>query len=215
MFPELQGSKYCYVNLEAEAVRWSGEHPELFSGRANPLLDPRACQRMLDEIHRREGVVWSHGGYLENRSCLWRGSYLEATGNFLHLGVDCNAPRATRVAVYFPAKVILVDHDPDRDGGWGTRVFLASQGPVFVYAHLQNAIVKPGQELEPGAVIAEVGGPPENGNWHPHLHVQAIRTGLFHEILSERFQELDGYGHPDQRVQLEHDFPDPRPYLTL
>jgi len=138
MFPELEGSKYCYVNLEAEAVRWSGEHPELFSAGGNPLLDPAVCERMMDEVHRRYGVVWSHGGYLENRRRLWRGSYLEATGNFLHLGVDCTAPQGTRVAVGFPAKVILVDYDPDRDGGWGTRVFLTSDGPVFVYAHLQN-----------------------------------------------------------------------------
>ena len=215
MFPELQGGKYCHVSLEAEAVRWSGEHRELFSAAGNPFLDPPVCERMMDEVHRRYGVVWSYGGYLENRSRLWRGSYLEATGNFLHLGVDCTVPQGTRVAMDFPAKVILVDHDPDRDGGWGTRVFLASDGPVFVYAHLQNVGVEPGQALETGTVFAEVGGPPENGNWHPHLHVQAIRAGLFHEILLERFQELDGYGHPDVSTELQQDFPDPRPYLGL
>lgn len=86
-------------------------------------------------------------------------------------------PQGTGVAADFPAQVILVDYDPDRDGGWGTRVFLASGGPVFVYAHLQNVGVRPGQALDPGAVFAEVGGPPDNGNWHPHLHVQAIRAG--------------------------------------
>jgi murein DD-endopeptidase MepM/ murein hydrolase activator NlpD len=215
MFPELQGSKYCYVNLEDEAVRWSSEHPELFAGVGNPLLDPGICQRMMDEVHARFGVVWSYGGYLEDRSRLWRGSYLEATGSFLHLGVDCTVPQGTSVAADFPAKVILADHDPDRDGGWGTRVLLASEGPVFIYAHLQGVGVRPGQELEPGAVFAEVGGPPDNGNWHPHLHVQAIRAGLFHEILLERFQELDGYGHPDASAILRQDFPDPRPYLRL
>ena len=215
MFPELQDSKYCYVNLDDEAVRWAGEHPGLFSAGGNPLLDPAVSQRMMDDAHRRCGVVWSQGGYLENRSHLLRGSYLEATGNFLHLGVDCTVPQGTRVAVDFPAHVILVDHDLDRDGGWGTRVFLNSDGPVFVYAHLQNVAVKPGQTLEPGTVFAEVGGPPENGNWHPHLHVQAIRAGLFHQILLERFQELDGYGHPHAIAELEQDFPDPRPYLGL
>jgi murein DD-endopeptidase MepM/ murein hydrolase activator NlpD len=215
MFPELQGEKHCSVNLEAEAVRWRNEHPELFRAGANPLLDPAVCQSMIDEVHRRCGVAWSYGGYLENRSNLWRGSYLEATGNFLHLGVDCTAPQGTRVAVDFPAKVILVDHDPDRDGGWGTRVFLASNGPVFVYAHLQQVRVEPGQALAPGEVFAEVGGPPENGNWFAHLHVQAIRTGLFHEILLERFQELDGYGHPDANTELQYDFPDPLPFLRV
>ena len=215
MFPGLQGSKCCYVNLEAEAVRWSGEHPDVFAGGGNPLLDPAVCQRMMDEVHSRYGVVWSHGGYLENRSRLLRGSYLEATGNFLHLGVDCTVPQGTRVAAGFPARVILVDHDPDREGGWGTRVFLTSGGPVFVYAHLQNVGVRPGQELAPGMVFTEVGGPPHNGNWHPHLHVQAIRAGLFHEILLERFQELDGYGSPAALTMLREDFPDPRPYLGL
>ena len=215
MFPGLRGSKYCYVNLDAEAVRWSGEHPELFSAGDNSLLDPAISQRMMDEVHRRCGVVWSHGGYLENRRHLLRGSYLQATGNFLHLGVDCSVPQGTRVAVDFPAKVILVDHDPDRDGGWGTHVFLTSDGPVFVCAHLQNVGVRPGQALEPGTVFGEVGGPPDNGNWHPHLHVQAIRTGLFNQILLERFQELDGYGHPDAIAELQQDFPDPRPYFGL
>ena len=84
-----------------------------------------------------------------------------------------------------------------------------------MYAHLQDADVSPGQALEPGEVFAEVGGPPENGNWHPHLHVQAIRAELFHEILLERFRELDGYGHPDAISELRRVFPDPRPYLGL
>ncbi|MCE5308301.1 MAG: peptidoglycan DD-metalloendopeptidase family protein [Acidobacteriales bacterium] len=215
MFPELRGQTYCYVNLDAEAVRWNLEHPDLFAGEGNPLLDPTVCQRMMDEVHRRCGVVWSCGGYLEDRSHLLRESYLKATGNFLHLGVDCTVPQGTRVAVDIPAKVILVDHDPDRDGGWGTRVFLATEGLVLIYAHLQNVEVRPGQALEPGEVFTEVGGPPDNGNWHPHLHVQCIRSGLFHEILLERFHELDGYGPPAACSSLQQDFPDPQPYLKF
>ena len=215
MFPELQGSRCGYVNLDEEAVLWSEAHPELFSAGPNPLLDPAVAQRMMDEVHRRQGVVWSHGGYLENRRNLLRGSYLEASGSFLHLGLDCTVAQGTSVSADFPAKIILVDHDPDRDGGWGTRVFLASDGPVFVYAHLQNVRAKAAQTLRPGEVFAEVGGPPDNGNWHPHLHVQVIRAGLFHEILLQRFQELDGYGRPDAIADLQRDFPDPRPYLGL
>jgi murein DD-endopeptidase MepM/ murein hydrolase activator NlpD len=214
MFPGFDHLPHCGVNLEDEAIRWSAAHPE-FASDPNPLLDPAVCQRMVDELHRRLGVAWSHGGYLENRRRLWRGSYLEARGTFLHLGVDLNVPQGTGVAASFPARVFLVDHDPDRDGGWGTRVFLASEGLIFIYAHLQNPSVGPGRALAPGDVFAEVGGPPENGNWMPHLHVQAIRSGLFHEILLERFGEIDGYGHPDDREELAHDFPDPGPWLGL
>jgi murein DD-endopeptidase MepM/ murein hydrolase activator NlpD len=215
MFPEFDCQPHCRVNLDDEAARWGAQHPDLFATGPNPLLDPATCQRMVDELHRRLSVVWSHGGYLENRRRLWRGSYLEARATFLHLGVDINVPQGTRVAASFPARVVLVDHDPDRDGGWGARVFLASEGPLFIYAHLQNSRVEPGDAIDPGNVFAEVGGPPDNGNWYPHLHVQAIRPGLFHEILLERFHELDGYGHPDDRETLAYDFPDPGPWMGV
>ena len=72
---------------------------------------------------------------------------------------------------------MLVDDDRDRDGGWGPRY-------------------EPGEALVPGTVFAAVGGPPYNGNWYAHLHVQAIRESLFRQILLERFHELDGYGPP-------------------
>lgn len=215
MLPEFNNQPHCGIDLDDEAARWSSEHPELFAAGSNPLLDPETSQRMVDDIHRRRGVVWSHGGYLENRRRLWRGSYLEARATFLHLGIDVNVPQGTRVAASFPARIILLDHDPDRDGGWGTRVFLASEGPFFIYAHLQNPRVQPGDAVAAGDVFAEVGGPPDNGNWHPHLHVQAMRPGLFHEILLERFHELDGYGLPDDRHALELDFPDPGPWVGL
>jgi murein DD-endopeptidase MepM/ murein hydrolase activator NlpD len=218
LFPGLEGKRRCQVNLDAECVRWSSRHPELFQSFANPLLDPAACQKMMDEIHREYGVDWSYGGYLEDRRHLWKGSYLEASGNFLHLGVDMTVPRGTEVAATFEARVMLVDEDSDRDGGWGTRVFLkperAGAAPlVFIYAHLEHPRCEPGEPLSPGAVFAAVGGPPANGNWHAHLHVQAVRATVFHEILLAHFDELDGYGPPAGREALQADFPDPLPYL--
>jgi len=217
LFPELEGRAHCRVDLEAESLLWRQEHPELFATSANPLLDPAVCARMVADIHRKYGVEWSYGGYLENRPHLWRGSYLEAGGTFLHLGVDLNVPQGTRVATPTEARVIVVDDDKDQDGGWGMRVFLAPTGAgvVLIYAHLQNATATPGETLEPGTVFTEVGGPPHNGNWMPHLHVQAVRAELFHEILRERFDQLDGYGPYAERDTLQTGFPDPLPYLGL
>lgn len=214
MFPDLRDLRRAHVDLEAEAARFEASHPELFSAGRNPLLDPAVCQRMMDGLHARLDVSWSYGGYLEDRRRLWRGSYLEQTGHFLHLGIDCTVPRATRVAASFSSTVILVDLDPDQDGGWGARVFLASGSLVFIYAHLQNPAVEPGQLLAPGDIIAQVGGPPENGNWHPHLHVQAVRADHFHEILRDRFHQLDGYGPAHTLPTLRRDFPDPLPYFS-
>lgn len=243
LFPGLQGQSYCRVDLEAESRTWRAAHPDLYAdpGR-NPLLDPAVCQRFLEEIHRRRGVDWSFGGHLENRPHLWQNSYLQASGNFVHLGVDFHVPQGTAVAVGRESRVMLVDDDADPNGGWGLRVFLKPAAPpapgagfhpavapdpgsdarpaqapdqeVFlIYAHLQNCRWHPGDRLRPGDVLAEVGGPPGNGNWAPHLHIQAIRAASFQEILLEHFPDLDGYGPPARLPELAHRFPDPLPHL--
>jgi len=243
LFPGLSGQTYCRVDLEAESRFFREAHPELYPDPTrNPLLDPAVCQRFLEEIHHRREVDWSFGGHLENRPHLWQNSYLQASGNFVHLGVDFHVPQGTAVAVGRESQVMLLDDDAAPNGGWGLRVFLkpsmrlspmtdsnpaATAGPgwgarpagtpeteVFlIYAHLQNCRWRPGDRLQPGDVLAEVGGPPGNGNWAPHLHIQALRAASFQEILLEHFPDLDGYGPPARLSELAYRFPDPLPHL--
>lgn len=218
LFPQLAGTSFCEVHLDEEAVRWREQYPERFVGGGNPLLDPAVCQGLLDEFHKRRRVDWSYGGYLENRRHLWQGSYLEQSGNFLHLGVDFNVPQGTAVAASREAAVLLVDHDLDRDGGWGQRVFLKWVGDppndaVLIYAHLQDVTAMPGICLARGTIFAEVGGPPDNGNWAPHLHIQTIPISSLGDTLSNRLAELDGYGPPPGIQDLRADYPDPLPLI--
>lgn len=218
LFPGLGGTFFCEVNLDEEAMRWRALYVDMFANGANPLLDPAVCQTFLDDLHARLGVEWSYGGYLENRRHLWQGSYLERSGNFLHLGIDFNVPRGTPVAAPRAAAAFLVDHDHDREGGWGQRVFLKLEGAppddlVLIFAHLQRAEVTPGTRLLRGEVFAEVGGPPDNGNWAPHLHVQVIPSDFLVDVFTERFAELDGYGPPTQVENLRVSFPDPLPLI--
>ncbi len=218
LFPGLGGTLFCEVNLDDEAVRWRAQHPERFAGGTNPLLDPAICQTFLDDLHARLGVEWSYGGYLEDRRHLLQGSYLERSGNFAHLGIDFHVPQGTSVAAPRAAAVFLVDHDHDCDGGWGRRVFLKLEGeppddPLLIFAHLQEAPVAPGTCLPRGAVFAKVGGPPDNGNWAPHLHVQTIPSDRLVEVFVERFAELDGYGPPARVENLRVNFPDPLPLI--
>jgi murein DD-endopeptidase MepM/ murein hydrolase activator NlpD len=218
LFPSLGGSPFCEVNLDEEAMRWHAQHSERFAGGINPLLDPAICETLLDDFHARHRVGCSYGGYLEDRRHIWQGSYLERTGNFVHLGVDFHVPWGTPVAAPRAAVVFLVDHDLDRDGGWGQRVFLKldcqpPDNPVLIFAHLQGAEVMPGARLAPGAIFAEVGGPPANGNWAPHLHLQTIPPDRLVEALVERFAELDGYGPPSRADDLRVSFPDPLPVI--
>lgn len=214
LFPAMKEKTCCAINLDAEAVAWTERNAGRLVGTTNPLLDPAVCQEMLDEVHRKHSVDWSFGGYLEDRRHVWRGSYLDREGNYLHLGVDLNVPRQTRIHPGIACQVMIVDVDNDIDGGWGTRVFLKpdqslGSNVVFIFAHLENVRVAPGDELQADTPLAEVGGPPHNGNWHPHLHIQAVREDYFRELLLERFHDLDGYGHPDEVHDLRLWFPNP------
>ena len=218
LFPGLGRTAFCAVNLDEEAKRWRAQHPERFAGEANPLLDPAICEALLHDFHARHRVEWSYGGYLEDRRNIWQGSYLERTGNWVHLGVDFHVPRCTPVASPHAAAVFLVDHDLDRNGGWGQRVFLKLDGEppddsVLIFAHLQGADATPGTRLARGTSFAEVGGPPDNGNWAPHLHVQAIPPERLVEVMIERFAALDGYGPPSRVEDLRVRFPDPLPII--
>ncbi len=216
LLPGFGKTSFCEVNLDSAARQWRGRHSQLMA--ENPLLDPYICQSFLDEIHARLHVTWSYGGYLEDRHHLLQGSYLERTGSFVHLGVDINVPQSTPIATPGPGVVLLVDDDHDRDGGWGPRVFLRLDdetlgNPVLIFAHLQGIEIRPGTRLPQGAVFAEVGGPPENGNWVSHLHVQAIRSERLFRVLIERPAELDGYGSVERIEDLRENFPNPLPLI--
>jgi murein DD-endopeptidase MepM/ murein hydrolase activator NlpD len=215
IFPSLAGQRVVGIRLDTAYRRWARAHRDrCTSGGPNPYLDPIVAAEILAEIHRAAGAEWSFGGYLEDRRHLLAGSYLEATGNFLHLGIDVHVPEGTPVVAGVPARVLLVDDDQDPNGGWGPRVFLhraLQQGDdmVGVFAHLRAPRCRPGDVLGPTDVFAEVGGPPFNGNWHPHLHLQLLRVSTFKQLVIGRLDELDGYGPPAKKRELAALFPDP------
>jgi murein DD-endopeptidase MepM/ murein hydrolase activator NlpD len=218
LFPALARARFAEVDMDAEFMAWRACSPEAAGAPLEAGPTPEVLERILDWVHRRHRAEHSFGGYLEDRRHLLHGTYLDATGGYLHLGVDVNVPQGTEVAAGVAARVALVDDDHDRDGGWGCRVFLAptdglASDVILLYAHLQNVRVAPGDGLEAETVIAEVGGPPDNGNWHPHLHLQAVAKPFFVTVLAEHFDTLDGYGHPDSLALLRAHFPNPLTFL--
>lgn len=212
VFPGLAQAPHGELALDALAIAWRKNCPD--AKAVNPFLDPAFCRAEIGKAQRARGWEWSYGGYLEDRRHLWAGSYLDRTGNYLHLGLDLNAPSGTLVATTHAARVMLIDTDSDQAGGWGTRIFLLplrhdGEPLLLIYAHIRAVRCRVGQPVLPGEIVAEVDDPPSNGNWYPHLHVQAIRKALFEDILTERFEELDGYGPPGLIENLRCDYPDP------
>jgi len=218
LFPELKGQRFGYVNMNQVAKAWFAKYPERVASE-NPLLDPTTCQAMMDEIHAEFGFAISYGGWLEDRSTLWRGSYLDEAKIYLHLGVDVNAPAGTAVAVDRHAEVIRVDDDTPLVGGWGNRVILRLRDEpiVLIYAHLAKDVVcKIGDQLAPGDVFAKLGASSENGYWMPHVHVQAVEQKYFDSLLQTgQLDVLDGYGSQEERELLAQRFPDPMRFIQL
>ncbi len=217
IFPELEGRRGAIVNLNTEAIEWLKKNST--GNDVNPLLNPETCDVFVRTIHKKLGVDFSYGGWLEDRSTLWKGSYLDQWKTYIHLGIDINAPAGTLIAASFDATVIKIDDDYPENGGWGTRIILkhANKPFYFIYAHLDREIKnKVGDLILKDHILAKVGNAPYNGNWFPHLHVQCITEQYFKEIEENNlWAELDGYGHADETKIDALRFPDPTPFLSF
>lgn len=221
LFPEITASAARNLNLDSAAREWATKFPELFAEGKNPLIEPIPCQKMVADTHLKLEVEWSWGGYLENRSFLWKGSYLDQTGGYVHAGVDLNLPAGTVVAAPVDFKIMLVDSDYPVNWGWGSRIFATTDCSqeaskfVFIFAHLEDVAVKSGDSVSAGSQIARIGRPPKNGNWYTHLHLQAVEKGYLDGILKAGIENLDGYFHPNDLEKMSKIFPEPMGLLGL
>lgn len=230
-FPDLEGHIFVPVNLndEAKAWRWKMRNWQsiLSHPKGNPLLDPQICQQMVDDVHARmrkalgREEVFSMGGYMEDRSTLWKGlPYMEKHKRFTHIGVDVNVPAWTNVAVSRVSDVIRVDpDDEDSEGGWGPRAFLQIRGTgtILICAHLSKDVrCRVGDVLKPGEVFGSVGEAPANGNWFPHAHLQVLTAEAYEKQMQNKdMADLDGYCDLAHREMACVICPDPTPHITV
>lgn len=214
LFPSLPPGKWMQLNLDCASKEHFPRNQQMPPAEnCNPLLKAEDCSRLVLRMHELAGVNYSYGGYLEDRAHFLRGSYLEEHQSFLHLGVDFSVPSGTEVAATVHGRVIDIFDDHDHAHGWGPRVVLqvASFGQVaaLVFGHLDDIQVIRGQVVEPRTILAVVGSPPVNGNWWPHLHLQALSPQALRLHSENDFSALDGYGQPALRDSLSEMYPNP------
>ena len=92
----------------------------------------------------------------------------------LHAGVDIAAPIGT--PVFAPEAGIVLDAGPA--SGFGLAVYVQHRdGTVTLYGHVNQFFVTPGQLVEAGQQIAEVGNRGQSTG--PHLHFEVHDGGLY------------------------------------
>ncbi len=194
----------------------------LKEGGDAPYLNATVFEQLIARFHAVHSYGWSFGGYLEPRSRLWKGSYLDGIGDeVLHAGIDVNLPKGTPLKAQQDFTVLLSDDDHTLSGGWGPRLILQpgvmdDRDCAVIYSHLQRIAVKEGDEVKKGAILGEIGGPPDNGNWWPHLHIQLVERSWFDTMrLHATLEKLDGYFPLRELAECRLRYPDPIKFMPL
>jgi hypothetical protein len=213
IFPSLINRRWAWVGLDALA---RAEFPD--NSTTNPLNDPWFCDDCVRKVAARLGVDHSWGGWLEDRSHLWRGHYLPP-GCAVHLGIDLNVPTGTPVLTPLSGRVIHAMPCQALGGGWGGWFVLRADIPrcgaaYLLFGHLAHRGLPPqGARLTEGSQVGVIGTPNENGGWYPHLHLQALSIEAWEAVQHAPDTLLDGYGCP--AATLDRRFPDPAPLVMV
>jgi murein DD-endopeptidase MepM/ murein hydrolase activator NlpD len=189
------------VNLDSEARKFFHNKKE------NPLLDPEFCENWVRYLAKKNDHRHCYGGYMENRSFLWKGSYLKPK-NSIHVGVDFSFKVGTPIYGTVPFKVWQVYRDFDQNGGWGERVLIKTEKGLVIFAHLCGVSIEANRDTvyPKGTFIGTVATSYTNGGWFPHLHLQGIKN-------EELITHLDGYSSLYKNIKK--DYPDPLPILNI
>ena len=217
----LKGKRGGYFNLNLRAQRRLPAIVGYYqSPKQSPFLKPRACQEeLIDPAHQELELDYSWGGWIEDRSTVWRGCYMQAGNKYIHLGYDFNAPVGTLVAVDMHCKVISIYSDTPEEHGWGTRVIvrLLDEPMYLIYARvdlLSPAEKLLGTKLKPGDVFGTIAPPERNGGWYSHLHLQGMSPEGY-ELFKAVPESLDGYGKIGEEAKLARLYPDPMRYIRI
>lgn len=160
-----------------------------YGDAANPMTvasagrEPEKASAWWDAFCAEHGISLGIGPWGEARtvytSDIFRSRFIEGERRVHHLGLDLFMPAGTKVHTPLAATVKSVEIEED-PLGYGCIVALLHEPdgcPPFVtlwghLAHEATRRLKPGDVLEGGATVGEMGPPSENGGWAPHLHLQ-------------------------------------------
>jgi 4-aminobutyrate aminotransferase-like enzyme/Ser/Thr protein kinase RdoA (MazF antagonist) len=177
---------------------------------------PHEAQATWEDHCRERGVDLGIGPWGEARTVysgeMFVSKLIDNMRRTRHLGLDLFMAASTRV--YTPVAATVVSVEIEKEPlGYGCLIALRHEPagcPAFItlWGHLAHEALdrlNPGDHLDAGALVGEMGVPDENGGWAPHLHLQiSTDTSLSAtEILGvgeERYLDVWAELFPDART---------------
>ncbi|MAZ26444.1 MAG: peptidase M23 [Cytophagaceae bacterium] len=178
----------------------------------------RAIGKYVDDVIAKNAGKIAYGGYDEQRSIYDRSLYFSDAyqeRRNIHLGMDLWCRAGSDIIAPLDGTVHSYA-DNNNHGDYGPCIILEHrfEGEMFytLYGHLSRLsldVLKIGDVIKQGEVVARLGESFENGDYAPHLHFQVIR-------------DMQGNmgDYPGVCTQTVHDFylancPDPNLILKI
>ena len=195
------------VHTDGRAIVFDLGRGSMMLGEPLSGLAVDRFSRLIDKSMAAANTGFAYGRWAEQRDVysneLFADSGTSARRD-VHLGVDLFCGSGTSVHTPLDGIVrIKANNAQELDYGPLLIVEHATDGGhrfYSLYGHLalgSVATISEGQKLAAGEKIAEVGAPPENGNWPPHLHFQLILD------LLDLGAAFPGVAFPSQQAWLE------------
>ena len=205
--PEIDYSEYVPLNL-------SITNSELQKYKLETAQDYEIF--IQNHLDKNQGKI-AFGGYIETRNLYQRSTVFKNTNSDernIHIGLDLWIKAGTDVLAALDGKIHSFQNNTAL-GDYGPAIILEHEvdGLAFytLYGHLSLKSLEgkfEGQVVQKGEIIAQLGAPPINGDYAPHLHFQIIedlqgKKGDYPGVSSQKDLEYYTKNCPSPNILLK------------
>lgn len=183
-----------------------------------PLTDANAFEDYVENHLKQNNAQVAYGGYLEHRNLYQRSTVFKDVNveeRNIHIGLDLWIKAGTNVLAALDGTVHSFQNNTAL-GDYGPAIILEHKidGEIFytLYGHLSLESLEgksEGQFVAKGEIISQLGAPPINGDYAPHLHFQIIKD------LQGKKGDYPGVCAKSELSFYKENCPDPNLLLTI
>lgn len=171
--PEIEYTNYVAFDLSAPIT----------DALQLPLTDAKLFEDFVENYLSNNNAKVAYGGYLEHRNLYKRSTVFKDVAveeRNIHIGLDLWIKAGTEVLAALDGTIHSFQNNGAL-GDYGPAIILEHEieGGTFytLYGHLSLESLDgktEGASVKKGAIIGQLGAPPVNGDYAPHLHFQII-----------------------------------------